>query len=160
MTEIEPFRTEVVVPFTGEVVSLDKPEDCARVYSEIRELEQKLRDLRSYLGDALMLASRQQGTKTLRYPGFEVKINTPNNIAWDYSVLEELLDAGLPTARFNDLVMIEQTYKIDGSVAKSIAASNEIYAEIIERAKSRVPRTPSVTVSPTGGKPWPASTKL
>lgn len=142
---------ELVVPFSGEVVALDDPEHCAKILGEIRELETKLRELKGYLGNALMEESRRQGTKTMHFPGLEVKINTPTEISWDYEVLAELQEAGLPEERFNDLVMMEVNYKVNGSVAKSISSSNEVYAEIISRAQTRVPRSPSVSVNAKKG---------
>lgn len=147
--EVTPMSTDLVIPFTGEVVSLEDPAQCAKVFGEIKELEYKLRELKGYLSRALMEASRLQGTKTLHYPGVDVKISTPNDLSWDYEILLELQDAGLPEERFNELVMTEITYKVQGNVAKQLSASNPVYAEIIERAKTQVPKLPSVSVSPT-----------
>lgn len=147
MSELVPTSTELVIPLTGEVISLDDPASCARVMQEIRELEYKLRTLKGHLTQALVQASRAAGTKTLHYPNVTVTVSTPEQIAWDYEVLTELLEAGLPEERFNDLVLIEQSYKINNSVAKSIAGSNDVYAEIIQRAQARVPKTPSVSVA-------------
>lgn len=145
---------ELVVPLTGEVISLDDPGHCAKVMHEIRELEAKLRELKGYLGDALVEESRRQGTKTMHFPGLEVKINTPAEIVWDQEVLSELVTtAGLPEDRYKDLVSVEVQYKVNGSVAKSISASNPVYAEIITRAQTRVPRSPSVSVNEKKEKP-------
>lgn len=141
---------ELVVPLTGEVVSLDDPAHCAKVMREVRDIEGKLRELKSYLGEALLEESRRQGTKTLHFPGLEVKINTPTEISWDYEVLSELQQAGLPEERFDDLVMTEVTYRVNGSVAKSISASNPVYDEIIQRAQTRIPKSPSVSVNAKG----------
>jgi len=143
----EAMSMELVVPVTGEIVSLADPAHCARVLSEIRELEAKLRELKGALGYALKEESKRQGSKTLHYPGLEVKINTPNETVWDYAVLEELVGAGLPDERFNALVMIEKTYRVNRSVAKQLAGSNTVYAEIIDRAQTKNPREPSVSVS-------------
>lgn len=147
--EVTPMSTDLVVPFTGEVVSLEDPAHCAKVIAEIRELEQELRSLKAALGEALMEESRIQGTKTLRFPGIEVKINTPTEIAWDQEILGELQAAGLPEERFNDLVMMEVTYKVRANVAKQLASSNPAYAEIIDRAQTRVPKGSSVSVTQT-----------
>jgi hypothetical protein len=142
---------ELVVPFTGEVVSMDDPGHCARVIKEIRELEANLRELKGYLGQSLMEESRRQGTKTMHFPGLEVKINTPSEIAWDREILLELMDLGLPEERFDALVTMEVQYKVNGLVAKSIGASNPVYAEVLARAQTRVPKSPSVTVNEKKG---------
>lgn len=144
----EPSR-ELVVPTTGELVILDDPVQCARVLLEIRDLEQRAKDLKAELTWAIIEESKRQGTKTLHFPGLDAVVNTPDTISWDQEVLIELIAAGLPEERFRDLVQVETSYKVNGLVAKSIAGSNEVYEEIIERAKTRIPRSPSVTVTPT-----------
>lgn len=151
--------TDLVVPTTGEVVRLETvgealgslvtpedPEQCAHVLSEIRQIEHHVRDLKAALRQALLDHSRTQGTKTLHFPGMTVQVSTPTRLIWDYDVLLELREAGLPEARFDELVAMEITYKVSKSVANSIAASNPIYAEIIERANTNVPKEPNVTI--------------
>lgn len=142
--------TELVVfPTTGEVIALDDPGACARALYEIKELEGRIRDLKAVLRESVMEESIRVGGKTLHFEGgFTAKISTPNETRWDYSILLELIDAGLPEERFNELVMIEQTYKIDGSIVRQLQGANPAYAEIISRAKEVIPRTPSVSVSP------------
>jgi len=139
----------LVVPFTGEIVSRQDPEHCARVLFEIRDLEQKVRDLKDSLKQALLEESQRVGTKTLHYPGLDAVISTPVVTHWDTEILLELLDAGLPEERYNDLVTMEVSYKVNGLVAKSIGASNPIYGDIVDRAKTKVPRATSVAVNPT-----------
>jgi hypothetical protein len=75
----------------------------------------------------------------------------PTSIIWDHEVLEELREEGLPEARFNELVVPEVTYKVNRSVANSIAKSNPVYGEIIERAQERHEKSPSVSVKPSKG---------
>jgi hypothetical protein len=144
--------TDLVVPHTGEVLPLEDPARCALLYQEIRELEYRLRDTRAALADALIEESAKQGTKTLHFPGVEAKITGGNETSWDYEVLLELQDAGLPEERFTELVHPEVEYKVNGLVARSIAGSNPVYAEIIERAKTQRPKPAGVTVSRKGAK--------
>lgn len=139
----------LVVPFTGEIVSRQDPEHCARVLYEIRDLEQRVRDLKDALKQALLEESQRAGTKTLHYPGLDAVISTPVVTHWDTEILLELLEAGLPEERYNDLVTTEVSYKVNGLVAKSVSASNPTYGSIIERAKTKVPRATSVSVNPT-----------
>ena len=138
---------ELVVPFTGEIVDLDDPMTCARMLQEIREITDQLRDARAVLTDSLLRESERQGTKTLRFGSIEARINTPMETVWDYGVLLELRDAGLPEERFDELVTTNVEYKVNGLIAKSIASSNQTYKEIIDRARSQHPRSPSVTVT-------------
>lgn len=138
---------ELVIPMTGEVLSRDDPAGCARAYYEIRELEEKLRRLRGALAEAIIEESVRQGTKTLHFENMTAKISTPMEIQWDTEVLGELLEAGLPGDRFEALVKVEVSYKIDGSIIRELEGANPVYAEIIDRARTRFPRTPGVSIS-------------
>lgn len=135
-----------IIPTTGEIVPLDDPEKCARALVEIRELERKLRELKRVLGESIVEYSRQQGSKTVRFEGVTAQVGSFTKTEWDYEILSELVDAGLSEDRFNELVLMEVSYKINGSVANSISRSNENYAEIIRRAKKEIPRDATVTV--------------
>jgi len=139
---------ELVIPTTGEIVSRDDPASCARAFVEIKALEEKLKMLRGALAEALMEESVRVGKKTLHFEhGLTAKIATPVETQWDLEILNELLEAGLPVERFEQLVTAEVTYKVDGSVIRELEGANEVYAEIIDRARTRFPRSPSVSVS-------------
>lgn len=137
----------LVLPTTGEVISRDDPNSCARAYYEIKELETRLKELRAALGEVLLDESIKQGTKTLHFEdGVMAKISTPMEIQWDNDILAELVEAGLPLDRFELLIKTEISYKVDGSIIRELEGANPVYAEIIDRARTRFPRTPSITV--------------
>lgn len=141
--------TELILPASGELIDITDPAACARALYELRELKDRIKEIESVLKETVFDESLRQGGKTLHFEGgFTAKISTPNETRWDYSVLLELIDAGLPEERFNELVMIEQTYKVDGSIIRQLQGANPAYAEIIGRAKEVIPRTPFVSVSP------------
>lgn len=135
-----------IVPYSGEIVSLDDPPACLKLLTEVRELEGKLRDLKDDLTEALKIEFSRQGTKTLELNGIKATLGADSEIVWDPGVLEELRDLGLPEDRMNQLVTAEVRYTVNGSVAKQIAAANPDYAEVIERAKSRAPKKAYVGV--------------
>lgn len=142
--------TDLVIPNTGEVVSLEDPEQCARALRDISDLEYKIREMKGVLRGVVVEESIKQGSKTIHFSGgMTAKITTANDISWDYDILLELVDAGLPEERFNLLVLTEVTYKVSGAIARELSGANPQYAEILERAKTSVPRTPSVSVSST-----------
>lgn len=143
--------TDLVFPLTGELIALGDPPQCAKALFEIAELEIQLREMKRALREVMLEESIRVGSKTLHFAGITAKISSPADIQWDYDILLELLDAGLPGDRFEALVMTEITYKVDGSIARELSGANPAYAEIIERAKTRVPRSTSVSVTP--GKP-------
>lgn len=141
---------ELVVPTTGEIVNLDDPAGCLRVLTEIRELEAKLRDAKGALTEALAAEFSRLGTKTIELDGVKAELRGGSEVVWDVEVLERLRDLGLPDERMSALVTTEVTYRVNASVAKQIAAANEQYAEVIERAKSVIPKAAYVTVKRGG----------
>lgn len=137
----------LVVPTTGEVVSLDDAPACVRALTEIRALEDRLKEAKAELTAALQAEFRRQGTKTLEIGGVKAELRGGSSVVWDVEVLEELRDLGLSEERMNELVTTEVTYKVNASVAKSISSANEEYAEVIGRAKNTIPKPAYVTVS-------------
>jgi hypothetical protein len=139
--------TDLVVMPTGEIVALDDPEQCARALSEIDDLKLRIRELEARLRETLLEESVRVGSKTLHFPGgMTAKIATPTDISWDHTVLWELVEAGLPEDRFNMLVQEEVSYKVNQSIVRELCGANTRYEEIIERAKTRTPRSASVRV--------------
>lgn len=129
-----------VVPYSGEIVNFDDPDACLKLLVEIRELEGKLRDLKDDLTDALKREFSVRGKQTLEMNGIKASLSADSEIVWDVGVLYELREQGLPEDRMTELITEEITYKINGNVAKQLAAANPTYAEVIERAKSRAPK--------------------
>lgn len=127
--------TDLVVPHTGEVLPLEDPAACAKLWREIRDLEDQLKFARSALAEAIIVDSEKQGKKTLRYEEFEAKVSKDSETAWDHEILLELVDKGLPESRFNELVTMSVEYKVNGQIARELAGANPVYKEIIERAK-------------------------
>lgn len=142
--------TDLVVPHTGEILPLEDPAACAKIWREIRDLEDKLKDARSALAYAIIEDSARLGKKTIRYGPFEAKVSKDSESAWDYEILLELVDAGLPEDRWNALVQENVEYKVNGQVAREIASANEIYKEIITRAKTTHYGPERVSVSRKG----------
>jgi len=132
-----------IVPYSGEIVNLDDPQACLKLLVEIRELEEKLRELKDDLTDALKYEFTRQGKKTLEMQGIKATLGADSEIVWDVGILDELRSAGLPEERMDELVTAEVGYRVNANVAKQLAM-NPLYAEVIERAKSRVPKKPYV----------------
>lgn len=138
--------TEVAIPGIGSLVNLDHPDEVARALADIRELENMLREAKRELTFVLERESEKQGTKTLGYGDVTVTVTTPTEIAWDLNVLEELLEAGLPQERYDELVKTEISYKVSAREADRIAGANATYADIIDRARTNHAGTPRVSV--------------
>lgn len=136
----------LLVPMTGEMVDVADPESCLRVLSEIRTLESRLKELKSELTVALAVEFERVGTKTMHLGGMKAELKGGEETVWDVEVLEELRDLGLPGERMDALVTTEITYKVNASVAKQLASANTRYAEVIERAKTKIPKSSYVTI--------------
>lgn len=138
--------SEVLIPYSGEIVDLGDPSGCLKLLSEIRILEGQLRDVKGALTEALAEEFSRQGTKTIEMNGVKAVLGPDTETVWDVEVLQELPELGLPEERMNALVTTEIQYKVNASVAKQLAAANPAYAEVVERAKSRIPRTAYISI--------------
>jgi len=140
MSELEPVSDELVVPLTGELVSLSDPRQVVHVLDQVREMKRKLDDVRRVLEDALRAESERQGTKTLHVDGLVATISGGSKTEYDIEgLLIELMELGLPAERLDALVVTTITQRVDQRVAKQVAGANPEYAEVIERHSSTVP---------------------
>jgi hypothetical protein len=130
---------EVVLPTTGEVVDLGNPGACAAALDAIREMEDVVKGYKRLLTGVLIEESTRVGSKTLHFGGVTVEIKESVTTHWDLEILETLLEAGLPSERYDELVKAEVTYKVNKTESKRIAAANPAYAEIIDRACKEEP---------------------
>lgn len=140
MTESDEVATPIasqalVLPHTGELISLEELPKVASALDAIRAHEAQLREVKQILTEALVEESRRQGSKTLRLDYLTVEIGGGTTVEWDIEVLHRLQDAGLPEERFDALVRTEVTYKVSAAEAKRIS-SNPEYARIIELART------------------------
>lgn len=139
--------TELVVPGTGELVNLADPAAVAVALHGLRLHKEAVESARATLEAALVAESGRVGIKTLHLPGAVAKIGPDSDLEWDVTILVELIPAGLPRERYDELVTLPPvTPKVNAAVAKQIEGSNDVYAEIIRRARSRVPKRASVKV--------------
>jgi hypothetical protein len=138
---------ELVQPFTGELIQPGDVPKLAETIDELRALRQRANDAIAAFTQAVVDESRRQGTKTLTADGWTVKLSADSEPGWDVTVLTELLDAGLPESRYRDLVAEIISYKVDANVARQIAGASDVYAEIIGRASSRIPKNPYASVT-------------
>lgn len=144
--------TEVAVnlvhPLTGELI---KPSETRKVADTIEDLRAHRHALQTYIDEfteALVEHSRQIGAKTFSAGGRTVVVSADKELQWDVTILNELIEAGLPEERFSELVTTEVTYKINAAVAKQIESASDEYATIIQRARSYVPKKQYVSLRP------------
>jgi len=140
-------HTELAIPGTGEIVSLDNPEQCALALDALRQHELVVREAKSILTRAIVEESQRRGTKTLALAGDRAaRVSMRKEIVWDFDELAKLRDAGLPEDRWNALVKETVEQRVDGREARQIASANPEYAAIIDRARQEFEGRPSVSI--------------
>lgn len=127
---------EIPNVFTGELVPIDDADALAGYLELIREKARELQQVRAGVEHFLLEHATRAGAKTLHTGNHDVTVTGGPVTKYDPDVLEELLEAGLPRERFDELVTFTVTAKVNANVAKSIASANPAYADIIERSKS------------------------
>lgn len=138
---------ELAIPVIGEVVNLEDADSVALAYDRLLDLERQLRDAKGFLRSKLVEHAAAYGGNTMRLDHAEVKVTTSDEIQWNLNVLRELLAAGLPDGRWQELVETTVDVKVKAAVARQIAKANPVYAEIIGRAEKRIQKSPSVSVA-------------
>ncbi len=133
---------------SGELIDPTDAPRVAALLADVREHARQLTELRRACEQALAEEARRQGTKTLRFEGVEAVVSggEASELVWDIEELQKLLDAGLPSERFEALVRETVEYRVNAAVAKQIAAANDEYAAIVERARSYRDKPVYVTV--------------
>jgi hypothetical protein len=147
-TELEP-RPELLNPVSGELVPVADLPAVAKALREIRELRDQLNGAVAAFSEAVIAASRAQGTRTLHAGGVELKVSADSAVEWDITMLARLPELGLPEERYNELVTEIVSYKVNNSVARQLAGANPSYKQVIEAAKGRIPTKQYVSITRT-----------
>lgn len=126
--------TELAVPVIGQVVNLEDANDCALALDAIRDLEYQLKQAKTDLTRALVHHSQQAGTKTLHLDNATVVLSGGEATVYDAEeIYVGLIEAGMTPERAGEIVKETVTRKVDARQAKSAAAANPAYREVIER---------------------------
>jgi hypothetical protein len=91
MTEQETSR-DLVVPATGEVISLSQPSDIlAEAAQRMRELEQELARIRAVVGDELIRRLDHENLRSADVGDYRITADAPGGVDWDTDELEQEL---------------------------------------------------------------------
>jgi len=145
MTELQPLApvpatTEIVLPGTGEIVDVSKPDQAAHALDEIDRMRYGISALRDYVVGFLVEESIRRGKKTLRFDGlrFDIVVTHGTEKVYDVAKVRELLkQAGCPDDRMAELIKVD--YSVDGNVANQLAAANTRYAAALAGAREEKP---------------------
>lgn len=146
----EPPSVDLVpLPHTGEIIDLNSTEQVARAYSEIRDLESRIKEVKAMLRDALVARSTIHGSKTMHVEGVgKVEVKGGTETTYDaQGIKRDLLEAGMPRERVAEIVVETVDMRVAAAEAKKAAGANPVYAEIIERHRTVYSKQPSVSVS-------------
>jgi hypothetical protein len=139
-------RDVILDPGTGELVPAE-PEPAARLLVRLRSYYQPLRDAVKACEAVLVAESQRLGTKTLTIGDNDLEVYGGKEIAWDVEQLRATLTAaGCPEDRITALIRETVEYRIDARVAKQLAGSNPVYAELIDAARTEHETAPRVRV--------------
>lgn len=139
---------ELVVPGLGELVRLSDTREVALALDHVRDLERELRSIKAELTQAIVAATRREGTKTLHMEGLTASIKSGSDIHYDAEQIEEgLRAAGMPEERIREIVVETISYKVDAVKAKQAASANPDYAAVIEANRVETEKPPYVTIS-------------
>lgn len=138
----------LVLPHSGEVVSLAEEVSCAVALDEVRRMQAHLAEAVRVLSAAIAARAAVLGTKTVNLSGGrKAEVRGGEETVYDAAELERLLRiAGIPEDRLAEIVKTEITYKVDAREAKRAAAANPEYARALDAASTTVERPYSVTI--------------
>lgn len=144
MTDIEVRETEVLtIPATGAVVNLNEPREVGVALQDIQALEGRFRDVKRVLKDALVSYWQKGGTaKTFPIGGGRTAVISggPDKAYDATAIRDDLIAAGMPQERVDQIVVEEITYTVKAVEAAKAAKANPTYAAIIERHTTPIER--------------------
>lgn len=149
-TDIEVRESEeLAIPGLGTVVHLNEPREVGIALQDIQALEGRFREIKRILKQALVAHWGKRGdAKTFTIGGGRKAVISggPEKIYDAEAIRDELLAAGMPEDRVNEIVVEEITYTVKGVEANRAAKANEKYAAIIERNTTVVEKPYDVAI--------------
>lgn len=139
--------TELVLP-TGELVALDDPASCAHALARVREMESFLKEAKGAITQALVEEAERRGNNTIECAdGSRIQVKRSYDLGWDTEKLEQdLLALGMPEERIREIIVPKVEYVVKAVEANKAAKANPQYAEVIESAKTKTERRPTISL--------------
>ena len=146
-TDLEVRESEDILhPLTGELVRSDDLPAVAAAIDALRVYRNQINEAIHAFTAAAVAESRRLGTKTITAGALTLEISADSEVEWDLDVLARLRALGLPDDRYEALVRPTVTYKVDGRVARQLEGASDTYAEVIQRARIRIPKQQYVRI--------------
>jgi hypothetical protein len=84
--------TDLIVPVTGEVVSLDSPTDTlCEAWTQVRRLERDLADARGTLNNELTKRMDHENLRKVAVGDWQVEVGPPGTVEWDADKVHDTL---------------------------------------------------------------------
>ncbi len=147
VAEAEEVSKELVLP-TGELVSLDSPEQCAAALASLRDIEQFVKEAKAAIVGALSEEAQRRGQNSFALAdGTQVVVRRNYDIQWDAQQLEaDLRAAGMPEERIREIVVEEVSWSVKAVEANKAAKANPESAEAVAAARSEVEKRPTISL--------------
>lgn len=124
------------------------PENAVTAIKAARRMKDRIQDVVRYATEILAEESRRVGTKTIHRAAGTAVLSGGESIEYDAADLREALTlAGCPEERIDAAITAEISYKVNRSVLKQLASSNQDYKAAIELAERTVEKPYRVSVS-------------
>jgi hypothetical protein len=152
VTDLQPAGepgTDLVVLPTGELISLDDTAACAVALDELRTLEQRVKEIKKTLIDAIDKGVTSAGRgRTLHLPTGVTVVSKKNvDVLWDAQQLEDdLREAGMSEERIREIVIEEVSYTVRAAEAKKAASVNPEYAQAVAASRREIKKRASISV--------------
>lgn len=147
VSELEVRESEVLALPNGVVVSLQEPRECAIALDDLRQLEQRVKEAKRILSDAIAEESKRQGSKTLHFDGVDAEVKTSQRLVWDVERLEKgLRELGMPEERIRTIITETVTYDVKAVEANRAARANPEYADLVGSCRTEIETNPSIAV--------------
>jgi hypothetical protein len=139
--------TDLVLP-TGELVMLDDPISCALALTRVREMESFLKEAKGAITQALVEEAERRGNNTIECSdGTQIQVKRSYDLEWDTEKLEqELMALGMPEERIREIIVPKVEYVVKAVEANKAAKANPEYAKVIESAKTKTERRPTISL--------------
>lgn len=143
-----PAGQELMIPVTGEIISLTDFPAVAAALESLRQLEYQIREIKAELTFTLVRHSQLLGSRTIPLnDGHTATVKGGAELVYDAeAIMEGLRTAGMPEERIMTVVQETVSYKVRAIEARRAASVNPAYKEVIERHSHLQERRPSVEI--------------
>lgn len=139
----------LVVPGTGEVLSIETADDAVESLDRLRDLEAAIGHAKRAATERLTELAKLYGKKTMPVTGGrKVTLSSGTTTSYDAdAIYAALIDAGMPEERIEEIIETTVSHRVRAAQAKQAAGANPAYKAIIEEHTTVTDRPVYASVS-------------